>query len=141
MRGVQDSVLYGPDNVGAGSVGCADAPYTLRADLTLQIWAIPGGCDPGRPADGPDGYPCTDDDPGRQIASVAQADFACAGDCDGDGVVTIDELLRAVTFALHGDPPYACPSLIRRGGIVVTVDEIVTAVSNALAGCKVLTLE
>lgn len=141
MRAAEDAIVYGPRNVGAGVVACADAPNTLQANLTLQTWIIRGGCAPGDPDDGPDGRPCTSDDPGLQKATAAQADFACSGDCNGDGEVTIDEVLQAVGFALDGTPPYSCPSLIRSGFPLVAVDAILKAVGNALEGCTLLHLQ
>ncbi len=141
VHGTENALAYGPGNVGAGVVGCADAPNRLRADLTLAVWVLPEGCEPGQPDDGADGQPCTDDDPARQNASIIQADFACAGDCDGNGIVMIDELMRAASFALSGTPPYPCPSLVRSGSPAVSVEGIVAAAANAVGGCRVLTLE
>lgn len=61
---------------------------------------------------------------------------ACGGDCDGDGVVTVDEILAAVAIAL--DPIAAdCSAADLDGGGAVTIDELVVVVSNALLGCPV----
>jgi hypothetical protein len=60
---------------------------------------------------------------------------ACAGDCDGDGTVTVDEIVRAVTLAL-GDPrAEPCPPADTSNDGMVTVDEIVAAIDSALNGC------
>jgi hypothetical protein len=59
----------------------------------------------------------------------------CAGDCDGDGLVTVDELVLAVRLAL-GDGLGTCTSLDVDGQAGVTVDELVAAVRNALDGCR-----
>lgn len=60
----------------------------------------------------------------------------CVGDCNGDGTVTVDEILLAVNMALTGaSPAIACPSLDANNDGAVTIDEILAAVSNALAGC------
>lgn len=60
----------------------------------------------------------------------------CAGDCDGDRSVTVNELVRAVAMAL-GRPVAAsfCPDLDRNVDSIVSVDEIIVAVNNALRGC------
>jgi hypothetical protein len=60
----------------------------------------------------------------------------CSGDCDGDRIVTISELVRAVAMAL-GPPVIAieCPSLDGNRDTLISVDELVTAVRNALGGC------
>jgi hypothetical protein len=60
---------------------------------------------------------------------------ACTGDCDGDGMVTIDEILRAVAQALGGDSSPPCDAADANGDGLVTVDELVRAVQNALTGC------
>ncbi len=61
--------------------------------------------------------------------------IACAGDCNGDHVVTVDELLVGIGIALGNGTVAQCPSLdINRDG-QITVDELVAAVNNALNGC------
>ncbi len=63
------------------------------------------------------------------------ADASCTGDCNGDHMVTVDELLLAVNISLGTDNLSACPLLDRNGDGVVSIDEILTAVGNALQGC------
>ena len=58
-----------------------------------------------------------------------------SGDCNGDGQVTIDELLRAVNIALEVQPLSACPSFDVNGDRRVTVDEILRGVNLALGTC------
>jgi hypothetical protein len=59
----------------------------------------------------------------------------CVGDCNGDGVVTVDELLTMVNIglAIEGSPP--CDAGDANGDGQITVDEILLAVNNALSGC------
>lgn len=59
----------------------------------------------------------------------------CAGDCSGDGQVTIDELLRGVNIALGSLSVSACGRLDQSADGAVSVDEIVSAVGRALDGC------
>ncbi len=59
----------------------------------------------------------------------------CTGDCDGDGRVTVDELLRGVSIVLGQLETTDCPAFDASGDGSVTVDEIVLAVNNALSGC------
>jgi hypothetical protein len=68
------------------------------------------------------------------LSAVAEAQ--CAGDADGDGRVTVDEIVTTVNFALGGcpGPPEECLGDVN-GDRQVTVDEIVTVVNNALRGC------
>jgi len=60
---------------------------------------------------------------------------ACAGDCNGDHVVTVDELLVMVQIALGNDDITTCDPGDINGDGHVTVDEILMAVSSALNGC------
>jgi Tol biopolymer transport system component len=66
---------------------------------------------------------------------------ACVGDCNGDGSVTIDDLIRMVNIALGIQS--ICP-VGGEGGCAagdancdceITVDEIIRAVQNSLRGC------
>lgn len=60
---------------------------------------------------------------------------ACAGDCNTDGEVTVDEVVRGVNIALGLAPLGLCPVLDRSGDGEVTVDELIAAVNAALNGC------
>jgi hypothetical protein len=66
----------------------------------------------------------------------------CPGDLNGDGRVTIDEILTMVNAALHGCPPpgavLSCPGDLNGDGMV-TVDEILRALNAALSGCPTAT--
>jgi hypothetical protein len=53
----------------------------------------------------------------------------CTGDADGDGRVTIDELVRAVDAALRGGNAQQCPPADANGNGDVTIDEIIKAVN------------
>jgi hypothetical protein len=59
----------------------------------------------------------------------------CPGDCDGNGVVTIDELVRGVGLALLSDSPDSCPALDVDHSFTVSIDELVAAIASALEGC------
>ena len=62
------------------------------------------------------------------------ADF-CAGDCDGNGIVAVDELVTGVSVALGSASLDACAPGDRDGDARVTVDELLAAVGGALGGC------
>src|SRR5438552_905639 len=64
-----------------------------------------------------------------------RAAHACAGDCNGDGVVSIDELVTGVNIALGNDQLVACPSFDANGDGSVTIDEILSAVDALLNRC------
>lgn len=58
----------------------------------------------------------------------------CPGDCNGDGQVSIDELLVAVNIALGTDATSPCAALSPDG--TVTITEVMAAVNAALNGCS-----
>jgi hypothetical protein len=60
---------------------------------------------------------------------------SCPGDCDGNGQVTVGELVTLVNIALGSTPPSACMAGDTDSSNDITVDEIIAAVNGALAGC------
>lgn len=66
---------------------------------------------------------------------------ACPGDCNGDGVVFIDELLTGVEIAIADGPFTACTAFDRDRNQSVTVDELLAAVGAALGRCVVPTAD
>ncbi|HVN87836.1 MAG TPA: plastocyanin/azurin family copper-binding protein [Candidatus Binatia bacterium] len=59
----------------------------------------------------------------------------CAGDCDGEGSVSVDELVRGVNIALGSVDVDQCGILDDDHDGHVGVNELVVAVNNALDGC------
>ena len=60
---------------------------------------------------------------------------SCAGDCDGDGAVTISELILGVNIALGSQPVSACSAFDPTGNGTVEINELIAAVNNALNEC------
>lgn len=58
----------------------------------------------------------------------------CVGDCNGDGEVTINELITGVNIALGSTPVSACPAFANSEG-EVTMAQLILGVNNALNGC------
>lgn len=58
----------------------------------------------------------------------------CVGDCNGDDVVTVDELITGVTMALGGTTPL-CRAFEGPDRGVPTVETLVAGVSSAIGGC------
>jgi hypothetical protein len=54
------------------------------------------------------------------------------GDCNGDGRVTINELILGVNIALGNLPITACPAFDTDGSGDITIDELIAAVNVAL---------
>jgi NHL repeat/Dockerin type I domain len=61
---------------------------------------------------------------------------SCTGDCNGDGTVSVSDLLTMVNIALGSAPASTCSVGDTNGDAQITVNEILQAVSNALAGCS-----
>jgi hypothetical protein len=73
---------------------------------------------------------------GLQGLAMAQPNVsACAGDCNNDGQVTVDEIITLVNVALGNTPVADCQAGDTNHDSQVTVDEILTAVNSALSGC------
>ncbi|MDX2168981.1 MAG: hypothetical protein SF182_18075 [Deltaproteobacteria bacterium] len=67
--------------------------------------------------------------------SAGAAQAQCVGDCNGDGMVAINELIIGVNIALGAQPVSACPSFDANGDGMVTINELIIAVNNALGSC------
>jgi hypothetical protein len=61
---------------------------------------------------------------------------ACRGDCDGDGMVSIDELITGVNIALGNGDVSSCRAFDANKDGQVRIDELVAAVNAALIGCS-----
>jgi hypothetical protein len=70
-----------------------------------------------------------------QSATPTTTPPPCAGDCNDDGMVTVDDLVMGVNIALNLMPVDACASLDTNGDTTVTVEELIGAVTHALTRC------
>lgn len=61
--------------------------------------------------------------------------MSCTGDCSGDAMVTIDEIVTMVNIALGSAGTSICTAGDANGDGEITVDEIIRAVNKALMGC------
>lgn len=59
----------------------------------------------------------------------------CPGDCDGDGVVRVNELVIGVGIALGQQAASACAAFDADGNGQVTIAELIAAVGSLLNGC------
>ena len=59
----------------------------------------------------------------------------CVGDCNGDGVVTVNELITGIGMALGSLPASTCLSFGVPQSSSIVIGNIVRAVDNALNGC------
>jgi len=73
-------------------------------------------------------------DPVDGAITITTTPAVCLGDCNGDGTVSIDELIRGVAITLGEQPLSACPAFDDGSG-VVTIASLVKAVGYTLNGC------
>jgi hypothetical protein len=107
----------------------ASASPSLTSTVTASI--LPTDTPPPTASDTETPVPAT----ATASATETARTNACAGDCNGDGAVAINELVTAVGIALDDRAPDACPAIDAGGDGHVTIDELVRAVANALNGC------
>jgi len=67
------------------------------------------------------------------LITLPAASAACLGDCDGDGLVTIDEAVTVVAIAAGMRPATDCLSL--GGSDAASIDAALSTVERALGGC------
>ncbi len=72
---------------------------------------------------------------GSLLFLAATGSAACPGDCNGDGAVTVNELVLGVNIAFGSAAVTQCASLDASGDGTVTVSELIGAVNSALGGC------
>lgn len=73
-----------------------------------------------------------------QLLALSTAVWAappCVGDCDGNGEVTVDDILIGVNITLGNASIDQCPAMDANGDGQVSIDELITAVNNSLDGC------
>jgi hypothetical protein len=73
-----------------------------------------------------------------QVPVLAQSTAACAGDCNGNGTVTVDELLTLANVALGTASPSACAASGMAGQSQITVEDVVAGAKSALQGCPLV---
>jgi autotransporter-associated beta strand protein len=59
----------------------------------------------------------------------------CTGDCDGNGAVTVNEVVLGVSFALSGTVGPPCEAIDADRDGRASIAELIAAVGNALDGC------
>lgn len=85
----------------------------------------------------PDGQPLALIGVDGVITVEAPLPPACAGDCDGSGQVSINELLLGVNILIGNASPEQCRAVDTNGDGRVAVNELVQAVNAALGSCPI----
>jgi hypothetical protein len=107
--------------------------YHHCADLSIQ--ADPSPTETPLPTDTPFIEPTATSTASLATSTATPIPATCAGDCDGNGTVTINEIVIMVSIALGQEPIESCAAANRDGDAQITVSEILTAVNRALDGC------
>jgi hypothetical protein len=121
-----DSIVY--------TLTLTNDPTGSGASPTPSATALP-------PSATPSGAPVSATPTPAETASAAPTTTVsavperCAGDCNGDGSVTVNELITGVNLVLDGASPEACAALDRDGNDEVSIGELIQGVNRALAGC------
>lgn len=70
------------------------------------------------------------------LGAASESDAqSCACDCNGDGTVTIAELIRAVNISLGAQPIDNCLSADGNNSGTVAINELIRCVNASLGGC------
>jgi FG-GAP repeat len=70
------------------------------------------------------------------VCSDGELDVSvCAGDCNRDGGVSVNELITGVGLLLSGGGAASCPAMDSNGDDRIMVSDLVAAVTSVLAGC------
>ena len=73
--------------------------------------------------------------PAPPTATATPTQPTCAGDCNGNGAVSIDELITAVRIALDEAAVSACAATDTNASGTVEITELIAAVMHSLSGC------
>jgi hypothetical protein len=105
--------------------------FRIKPDAALGRYDLP--CLHGETGFGIQPLPTTCEDGAIEVVGAP----ICPGDCDGNGEVTIDEILLGVTIAMGTASLDLCPAMDSDGDGEVTIDDLMRAVAAALEGCRV----
>lgn len=133
LAGAPYSCTSPRDEVGGTTDNGGDFECTLElrdSDTVLITVEAPGFAERRR------GYRGIDLWQNQDVLQVGMIpDGLCGGDCDGDHEIAINELVRAVGFALDDGSAPGCPLADIDGDGRVAVNDVVAGVTRALEGC------
>jgi CSLREA domain-containing protein len=111
------------------STPSASPPPTVERTATSTVT----GTATSLPSSAPSATP-TDTPAASASATASATPVPCTGDCDGSGMVSINELIIGVNIALGTQPPSACPAFDNAGG-TVDIAQLIKGVNNSLTDC------
>ncbi|MBI3785736.1 MAG: hypothetical protein HY270_20275 [Deltaproteobacteria bacterium] len=116
-------------------------PINAPGELFRCSIAIPAGITMGEHAIHLSGAIASDAG-GQRVPAITQdgvlriAGAACSGDCDHNGRVEVDDLLRAVSIAQGQASLATCLAADLDGDQEVTIEEVIRSVNQAMLGCS-----
>lgn len=124
------------------TVDCQNGTFSVTVQLTpnttnrFDVCLVPGSCGTGGCAHvAIDQVSATLTPSATPTVTPTPVATVCTGNCNGDGEVTIDELLVLVNVALGNAQASACLRGVPSGA-KVDIALIIRAVNNALNGCS-----
>lgn len=121
--------LFGDENIAPIRTPTATAPPTETATPTPTAPPTDTATPP------PTAPPTETETPIATLTPTSTPALRCPGDCDGNGEVTVNELIVLVNIALGNAPLSSCEAGNTDGSNDITIDEIIASVSAALSGC------
>jgi hypothetical protein len=110
------------------------ATATVGASATATVGASATATNAG-PSATPTSTPTGPTPTGSVSPSPTPTPPPCVGDCNGNGVVTVNELIIGVNILLSSQPVSACPAFDSNNTGTVTVEELIQGVNNLLRAC------
>jgi hypothetical protein len=107
------------DTLGCNDRRCQSCVCAFDSDCCTQGWDMR----------------CSDEAAHECAARCSECAPACAGDCDGNGTVVINELISCVGIALGNRAVSTCSACDPNGNGTVAINELILAVNAALQGC------
>jgi hypothetical protein len=131
-RGTTNNPLGDGDLASCAFHILADAASSPAA-LTIQSPQINGSNGLALPLVVADGALFITDAPNQPTPTVVPN--RCVADCNGDGTVAVNEVIRGVNIALDNIPLSECPAADANGDGAVTIGELIQAVQDVISGC------
>lgn len=103
--------------------------------LTLTVSSCGGPCPTLTPMPTPTSTPTSTPTQPQATSTPTVSDGTCVGSCNGEGDVTVSDLIQMVNIVLGRAPLSSCLRGDTTGGGTITIAEIVAAVNALLNGC------
>ncbi|HSP96947.1 MAG TPA: dockerin type I domain-containing protein [Candidatus Dormibacteraeota bacterium] len=127
---VQDSSI-----IPCAGVDTPTVTATVTRTPTVTLTVPPGSTDTATPTQTGTPTEVTPPTSPTDTPTPTPTPPTCVGDCNGDGMVSVADLIVGVNIALGNQPIANCPAFDVNGDGMVSISELIAAVGNALDGC------